>query len=48
MANIKRANTSGITKSGVAIPDVPDAPVIGAANISRRSQAASFANSGTL
>jgi hypothetical protein len=31
MANIKRANTSGITKSGVAIPDVPDAPVIGAA-----------------
>jgi hypothetical protein len=30
MANIKRANTSGITKSGVAIPDVPDAPVIGA------------------
>jgi trimeric autotransporter adhesin len=32
MANIKRANTSGITKSGVAIPDVPDAPTIGAAN----------------
>jgi len=31
MANIKRANTSGITKSGVAIPDVPDAPTIGAA-----------------
>jgi hypothetical protein len=31
MANIKRANTSGITKSGVAIPDVPDAPAIGAA-----------------
>jgi hypothetical protein len=32
MANIKRANTSGITKSGVAIPDVPDAPTIGAAS----------------
>jgi hypothetical protein len=31
MANIKRANTSGITKSGVAIPDVPDAPTICAA-----------------
>jgi hypothetical protein len=31
MANIKRANTSGITKSGIAIPDVPDAPIIGAA-----------------
>jgi len=31
MANIKRANTSGITKSGIAIPDVPDAPTIGAA-----------------
>ena len=31
MANIKRANTSGITKSGSAIADVPDAPVIGAA-----------------
>ena len=31
MANIKRANTSGITKSGSAIPDVPDAPTIGAA-----------------
>lgn len=30
MANIKRANTSGITKTGVAISDVPDAPTIGA------------------
>lgn len=30
MPNIKRANTSGITKSGVAISDVPDAPTIGA------------------
>jgi len=30
VANIKRANTSGITKTGVAISDVPDAPTIGA------------------
>lgn len=31
MPNIKRANTSGITKSGVGISDVPDAPIIGSA-----------------
>ena len=31
MPNIKRANTSGITKSGVAIADVPDTPIIGSA-----------------
>lgn len=31
MANIKRANTSGVTKSGTAISDVPDAPTIGTA-----------------
>ena len=31
MTNIKRANTSGITKTGTAIPDVPDAPTIGTA-----------------
>ena len=31
MANIKRANTSGITKTGSAISDVPDAPTIGTA-----------------
>ena len=31
MPNIKRANTSGITKSGTAISDVPDAPTIGTA-----------------
>jgi hypothetical protein len=30
VANIKRANASGITKSGTAISDVPDAPTIGA------------------
>lgn len=31
MANVKRAATSGLTKTGTAIPDVPDAPTIGAA-----------------
>ena len=31
MANIKRANASGITKPGTAISDVPDAPTIGTA-----------------
>jgi len=31
MANVKRANTSGVTKSGVAIADVPDTPTIGTA-----------------
>jgi hypothetical protein len=31
LANIKRANTSGVTKSGVAIADVPDRPTIGSA-----------------
>lgn len=31
MASVKRANTSGITKSGTAIADVPDAPTIGTA-----------------
>jgi hypothetical protein len=31
MANIKRANASGITKPGTAIADVPDAPTIGTA-----------------
>jgi trimeric autotransporter adhesin len=30
MSNIKRANASSITKAGVAIADVPDAPTIGA------------------
>jgi len=30
VANIKRANALGITKTGVAISDVPDAPIIGA------------------
>jgi hypothetical protein len=31
VANIKRANASGITKPGTAIADVPDAPTIGTA-----------------
>jgi hypothetical protein len=31
VANVKRANTSGLTKSGVAIADVPDMPTIGTA-----------------
>jgi hypothetical protein len=31
MANVKRANTSGLTKSGAAIADVPDRPSIGSA-----------------
>ena len=30
MPNIKRAATSGLTKTGTAIPDVPDAPTVGA------------------
>ena len=33
MANIKRANTSGITKTGSAVPDVVDAPTIGTATV---------------
>ena len=33
MANIKRANTSGITKTGTAISDVPDAPTIGTVSV---------------
>lgn len=37
MPNIKRANTSGITKSGVAIADVPDAPIIGSATATSSS-----------
>lgn len=39
MANIKRANTSGVTKSGVAIADVPDAPTIGSATAAGASTA---------
>ena len=39
MTNIKRDNTSGITKIGVAIPDVPDAPTIGTDTLSGASAA---------
>lgn len=39
MANVKRANTSGVTKSGVAIADVPDAPTIGSATATGSSTA---------
>jgi hypothetical protein len=42
LANIKRANTSGITKSGVAIADVPDAPIIGSATASGLSASVAF------
>lgn len=42
MANIKRANTSGITKSGVAISDVPDAPTIGTATAGPESATVAY------
>lgn len=42
MPNIKRANTSGITKSGVAIADVPDAPIIGVATAGVGSATVAF------
>ena len=42
MANVKRANTSGITKSGVAIADVPDTPTIGTATAGLGSVSVAF------
>ena len=33
MSNVKRANTSGITKTGSAISDVPDTPTIGTVSV---------------
>lgn len=42
MPNIKRANTSGITKSGVAVPDIPDAPSIGTATASGLAASITF------
>ena len=42
MPNIKRANTSGITKSGVAISDIPDAPTIGTATASGLAASITF------
>ena len=42
MSNIKRAGTSGVTKSGVAIADVPDAPTIGSATAGIESATVSY------
>ena len=42
MANIKRANTSGVTKSGVAIADVPDTPTIGTATAGPESATVAY------
>ena len=42
MTNIKRANTSGITKTGTAISDVPDAPTIGTATASALTASVTF------
>lgn len=42
MANIKRANTSGITKTGTAVPDVVDAPTIGTATAGVLSATVAF------
>lgn len=42
MASVKRANTSGITKSGTAIADVPDAPTIGVATAVGLSASVTF------
>lgn len=47
MAGIKRANTSGITKSGTAIPDVPDAPTIGVATANGVSASVTFTAAAT-
>ncbi len=47
MANIKRANTSGITKTGTAIPDVPDAPTIGTATAGNASATVTYTAAAT-
>jgi hypothetical protein len=47
MANIKRANTSGITKTGTAIADVPDAPTIGTATISATTASVTYTAAAT-
>lgn len=47
MPNIKRANTSGITKSGTAISDVPDAPTIGTATAGVLSASVAFTAAAT-
>jgi hypothetical protein len=47
MANIKRANTSGITKTGTAISDVPDAPTIGTATAGTESATVTYTAAAT-
>ena len=47
MANIKRANTSGITKTGTAISDVPDAPTIGTATAGSSSATVTYTAAAT-
>jgi hypothetical protein len=47
MASVKRANTSGITKTGTAIPDVPDAPTIGAVTTANASASVAFTAAAT-
>ena len=47
MANIKRANASGITKSGTAIADVPDAPTIGTATGGQAAATVTFTAAAT-
>ena len=47
MASVKRANTSGITKSGTAIADVPDAPTIGVATGAGLSASVTFTAAAT-
>jgi hypothetical protein len=42
MANIKRALTSGITKTGTAVADVPDTPTIGTATAAGLSASVTF------
>ena len=42
MANIKRALTSGITKTGTAVADVPDAPTIGVATAAGLAASVTF------
>ena len=45
--SIKRPNTSGITKSGSAISDVPDAPTIGTATVSGTTASVPFTAAAT-
>lgn len=47
MANVKRALTSGITKTGTAVADVPDAPTIGTATAAGLSASVTFTAAAT-